>query len=283
MENAETRSLSEAAKYVLERFKHYGVDVPASSRFKQFHQAVCNDDGSSRDYISENESHFETAWEALRDSRQLEFFFDQIRDDSENSKYAPIIKRMVKDSVFPQDDMENSHGRDAQAEAFAFAVCKNAGLNPILEEPDVSCTMNDQKLGIAVKRIKSLPQLEKRLMKAAEQIERTGMTGIISAEITPAVNPENLSIATNQNEDQVRFWWTAKMKKAVGDCDARLWQALEDKGVLGVFLHEHCAVRFDSSYLPRSMTYGIETAGHNKTPWLEFRKRFKQGLPNLVP
>jgi len=276
------RSLSEAAKYVLERFKHYGIDVPASSRFMRMHSALCNDDGSSRGYISEDDSLFETAREALRDISQLEFFFDQIKHDPEKGKYAPIIKRIIRDSVLPQDNMKNSYGRDAQAEAFGFAVCRNAGMNPVFEEPDVTCTTDKQRTGIAVKRIKSRSQLEKRLKEAAKQIQKTSLPGIVSVEVTLAVNPKNLTIVTNQDEGRVRRWWEDKQRKTVEDWDPRLRQTLGSKGVLGVFLHEHCPVRLNGNYVFRSMTYGIETASNSKRVlWAEFWKEFVQGLPDL--
>ncbi len=277
------RSLSDAADYVLERFRHYGVDVPASSRFKRLHNAVCNDDGSSRGCISEDDSLFEIAREALRDVSQLEFFFDQIAHDPEKGKYAPIIKRIIDDSVFPQDDMKNSHGRNAQAEAFAFAVCEDAGMDPVFQEPpDVTCTMNEQEIGVAVKRVKSHSQLEKRLKEAARQIRKTGLPGIISAEVTLAVNRENLSIVTNQDEDRVRRWWRTKQRGIVEGWDSRLGQTLGNKGVLGVFLHEHCPVRLNGNYVLRSMTYAVRTATDKRhVLWLEFKDRFIGGLPLL--
>lgn len=276
------RSLSDAANYILERFKHYGVGVPTSSRFTRFHDAVCNDDGSSRGRIPESDPHFESAREALRDISQLEFFFDQIAPDPEKGKYTPIIQRIITDSVFPQDDMKNSHGRDAQAEAFAFAVCKNAGMNPVFQEPDVTCTLGDEKLGIAVKRVKSHSQLEKRLKEAAKQIWKTRLPGIVSAEVTVAVNPKNLSIVTNQDEAGVRQWWEGKQREIVESWDLRLRQTLGNKVVLGVLLHEHCPVRLNGDYVLRSMTYGIETASRNKgVLWSEFWKEFVQGLPDL--
>lgn len=276
------RSLSEAAKYVLGRFEHYGINVPASSRFTRLRDAVCNDDGGSRGYISENNSHFETAREALRDIRQLEFFFEQIERDSDKGTYACIVKQILDDSVLPQNDTRNSHGRDAQAEAFAFGVCKSAGMSPVFEEPDVTCAMGGRKIGIAVKRIKSCSQLEKRLKKAAKQIQKTSLPGIVSVEVTLAVNPKNHTIVTNQDEGGVRRWWKDKQRKIVDDWDPRLRQTLGSKGVLGIFLHEHCPVCFKGDYVYRCMTYGIETASNEKRIlWLEFKNRFRQGLPDL--
>lgn len=277
------RSLSEAATYVLQQIEAYGVKVSASSRLASEFKAVCNNDGSSRDYISKDDSRFETALEALRDFRQLEFFFDAIEPDREKDKYAPIISRILSDSVLPQHDARgNSRGRDAQAEAFAFAVCKNAGMNPLFTEPDITCEIDGEKVGIAVKRIKTLSQSKRRLKEAARQIHNSTFPGIISMEVTLAVNPNNYSIVTNQSEEHVRRWWRNKLRTMVDGWDRTSWQTLADARVLGVLLHEHCPVRLNGDYKARSMTYGISTATSDGMPlWLQFRDRFIQGLPNL--
>lgn len=247
------------------------------------YEAVCSDDGSPRGFISEASPEFKHAREALRDIRQLEFFFEQIAADTNKDTYADIVERILKDSMFPQDDAENSSGRDAQAEAFAFAVCMNAGMNPAFEEPDVTCEIDGQRFGVAVKRIKTLRQLKRRLKEAAGQIHKSGLPGIISMDATLAVNPENHSIVTNQDENEVRNWWTREMKKRVDEINKETHPGRSSEGVLGVFLHEHCPVCFKGDYTLRSMTYGIETADSTtKAVWLKFKNRFIKGLPRLV-
>lgn len=276
------RSLCEAAKYVLERFKYYGADVPASSRFIRMDKGVCNDDGGSRGFISETDPEFDHAREALRDFSQLEFFFDQIAADPDKNRYADIINRILNDSVLPQGDKRKSTGRDAQAEAFVFAVCRNAGMNPLLEEPDVVCEVGQERFGIAVKRLKALSQFEKRLKNAAKQIQGSGLLGVISLEVTLAVNPKNHSIVTTQGESEVQRWWVRQMRERVNQLDERVLPSIGARGVLGVFLHEHCPIRIRGNYVLRSMTYGIETAsGDKKALWPEFKRTFVKGLPNL--
>jgi len=168
-----TRSLSEAANYVLDQFACFGLEVPEGSRIRRMYSAICNDDGSSRGLIAENDPNFDIAREALRDFSQLEFFFDQIRNDTRKPEHVSILKRIVSDSVLPQDDEQNSPGRDAQAEAFVFSVCKNTDMAPILEEPDVTCQVKGKRFGVAVKRIKNLSRLTTRLSEGADQIHRT--------------------------------------------------------------------------------------------------------------
>lgn len=161
-----TRSLSDAANYILEQFNRFGIEIPEDSRIKSMYDSVCEKDGSSRGLISEKDQNFNITREALRDFSQLEFFFDQIRSEEEEGKYTQILKRIIDDSVLPQNDEQNSPGRDAQAETFVFSVCNNAMMKPLFEEPpDITCQVGDVKYGVAVKRIKNLLKLKTRLVE----------------------------------------------------------------------------------------------------------------------
>jgi hypothetical protein len=274
------RSLSDAANYVLEQFDLFGIQIPEDSRIKSMYNSVCNEDGSSRGFISENNPDFNVAREALRDFSQLEFFFDQITNDSKKSNYSSILKQIAKDSVLPQDDKQESRGRDAQAEVFVFAVCKKAGMNPLFEEPDFTCYVEDKKYGIAVKRIKNLSKIKTRLCEGARQIQDSGLSGIISVEVTIAVNSKNYNIVTKKDEQKLKEWWTKKMEKTVN----RELKDFQSEQVRGIFLHEHCPVCFEGCYELRTMNYGISTAKSSagKDEWRKFKAVFLSGLPNLV-
>ncbi|MBN1803651.1 MAG: hypothetical protein JW837_00230 [Sedimentisphaerales bacterium] len=275
------RSLSEAANYVLRQFNCFVIKVPNNSRLILEYKSVCKDNGSSRGFIPEDDSNFDVAIEAQRDFRQLEFFFDQIDSDAQKANCVSILKQIIKDSVFPQDDKLNSQGRNAQAEAFVFAVCKNAGMNPLFEEPDVTCQVKGKKFGIAVKRIKNLSKIKPRLVEGKNQINKLGLPGIIFVEVTIAVNPQNYKIVTNENEQEVRDWWTAKMRNVTNS----ILNDVRNEEVRGIFLHECCPVCFpEGQYLLRSMTYGISTSKNEKqkNEWRQFKGAFIKGLPNLI-
>ncbi len=274
-----TRSLSEAAAYVLDQLEEFGVEVPAESRLKGMYSALCNDDGTSRGFIPANTPEFETAMEGLRDFSQMEFFFDQVSGEPRAEEYRLILARVVSDSVRPQDDEQNSPGRDAQAELFMFAVCKNAGMSPVFTEPDITCESNGTRFGVAVKRIKNLSKLQRRLRDGTQQIVRSGQPGIISAEVTLALNPENQVIVTNMPEAAVRLWWAARMRTLVSQ-----YNEFRDEFVRGIFLHEHCPLRLGTSYVLRSMTYAVGTAkgARAQMEWDQLGRDIIRGLPNLV-
>jgi len=274
------RSLSDAANYILGQFERFGIEIPDDSRIKSMYDSVCKKDGSSRGLISEKDQNFDIAREALRDFRQLEFFFEQIANNEQQSNYASILNQIAKDSVLPQDDKQESRGRNTQAEAFIFAVCRKAGMNPLFEEPDVTCQLEDRKYGVSIKRIKNLSKIKTRLSKGMQQIHTSGLPGIISVEVTIAVNPENYSIVTNENEQRVRSWWTEKMRQTTN----RELRDFISEEVRGIFLHEHCPVCFEGNYKLRSMTYGISTceSKERKAEWERLKNAFLSGLPNLI-
>jgi len=107
------------------------------------------------------------------------------------------LRRLVGDKVLPQDDPDQSPGRDAQCELFVAALCLKAGLKPVFNEsPDVRCEMHNQIFGVAVKRIKAQPErfdrrFEQRMRQAARQIANSGLPGIIAADISQSLNPTN--------------------------------------------------------------------------------------------
>jgi hypothetical protein len=278
------RSLSEAANYVFDQFKHFEVTIPKQSRINATYHSVCNNDGSSRGLIPEDDPNFSISLEALRDFRQLEFFFDQIRNIERKADYVSILNRIVSDSdsIQPQDDEQNSPSRDAQAEAFAFSVCMNAGMTPIFTEPDIICHVMGKTFGVAVKRIKNLSKLKTRLVKAAKQIHKKGLPGIIFVDVTRAVNPANDSIYTNQSEINLGRWWKDKMRRTTNES----LDNVQNEEVRGIILHEHCPTRFSNGqYLLRSMNYGIQTAKNieEQEEWRKFKNTFEKGLPNLIP
>jgi hypothetical protein len=278
------RSLSEKANYVLQQFKLFGVDVPGGSRISDMYKAICNENGSSRGLILKTDADFNVAREALRDFSQLEFYFDQVKGLVNKHEHKSKLKEIVSGTTLPQDSGTNTPDRNAQAELFVFAVCKNADLEPSFQEPDITCKLDGKKYGVAVKRIKNLTQLEKRVNDGANQIERTELPGIVSVEITMAMNPENKSIFTTLDEYDVKMWWRQEFCKMVNNYHDNFYQRVAGKNVLGIFLHEHCPVRLGKNYELRTMNYGVSTAGNGteEAEWKKFKGSFISGLPDLV-
>jgi len=282
------RSLSEAATYVLGQFGRLGIEVPERSRIKTIYRSVCNDDGSSRGLIQENDPDFDITREALRDFKQLEFFFDQIGDDARKDEYVSVLKKIAKDSdsVLPQDDEQDSPSRDAQAEAFVFAGCLKAGLNPSFKEPDVVCSLDGQEFPIAVKRIKNLKQLVKRISIGASQIAQIGGHGIVAVDVVIAMNPKNYRMIAKVPDIFFGLTWMCHLRNVVNKYHAKIQRVIQKKGVLAVILHDHW-LRMDSHshWRLETMTYRIPSTAIDRSVEnrLEaFTQKYRRAFPNLT-
>lgn len=279
------RSLSEKVKFVVDSIESLGLNVRAGSRLDLMKQVLIDPDGTGR-YIRPDDPDFEVACEAIRDITQLEFFFDQVNLSSESREFRSKVKRLIKDTVLPQNSSAESPGRDVQAELFVFAACRNAGLNPTFKEPDIVCSLDHQEVAIAVKRIKNFEQLVKRIRKGATQIEEAGCGGVVVVDVVIAMNPKNYRVIAKVPDVAFGMKWMCLLKKVIDRYYAMIQKAIKGRGVLAVILHDHW-VRMDSCghWGLETMTYRIPVT--EIEPSVEncldtFTERYQGAFPNLT-
>lgn len=281
------RSLNQAAKFVFESVGSLGLNLRPGSRLDAMCKSLKNQDGTWRNFIRATDQDFSFACEALRDLTLLEFFFDQIGPDMEKGHVKQQVKRALGDSVLPQNDIPDSPGRDVQAELFVFAVCKKGDLRPKFEEPDVVCEVCDESVGIAVKRIKNLEKLVRRVRDGASQIKNSSFPGIVVVEITRAVNPQNFEIVSPGNDSVFGRSWETVLKNLIDQKYNQLTNAIDGKGVIGIILNDH-QIRIINSKGERrleTMTYRVSMCGSNTNEQLklnQFTRRYLSALPNLM-
>jgi len=278
------RSLSEASQFVIDSVYSLGLNVPCGSRFMKMHRVLHNSDGTCRDYIDPDDADFEIALEALRDMRQLEFFFDQFNLDSESNGLKSHVKMLLNDCVLPQDDQADTSGRDAQAELFVFAGCRKASFNPSFKEPDVVCSLDGQEVLIAVKRIKNMRQLVKRIRIGASQIVKAGGYGIVVVDVMIAMNPKNYRIIAKVSNELFGMTWGCILKKVVNKYYAKIQQTIQNKGVLAVILHDHwIRMDYNSNWRLETMTYRIRARKINvsfESLLDTFSEKYRCAFPN---
>ena len=185
------RSRAENASYVIDQVRSLGLIPQPTSRLMQMRRVL------NRGHVPFDDPEFPAALEAERDLQHLGFIFDQMNAHLDRREFQALVKRLLKDSVLPQKDRQNSPGRDTQFELYLAAICQNAGLLPVdYAEPDVTCTVEGTKFGIAAKRLKSLVQLRKHVRKAAQQIANTELPGVVALDLSLARNRQNLPIVS---------------------------------------------------------------------------------------
>jgi hypothetical protein len=135
---------------------------------------------------------FWIALESDRDMVQIGFALKELESDAKNAAFVSICKRLISDSVLPQQDRKESVGRNAQFELYLLAVCHKAKLLPVgYDEPDVTCIVDGKPFCIAAKRVKSERQASKRIKEAAQQIVDRNRTGIVALDMTIGFNRGN--------------------------------------------------------------------------------------------
>jgi len=276
------RTRAENAEFVIASVKAIRLEPNLQSRFMQEHRVLTATDGT----IAPDDPEFETALEAERDMQVLGFVFDQAAAHPKDMEFHRLVRIALKDSVLPQDDRTQSKGRDAQFELFAAAVCQSSGMLPVArEEPDVTCVVGGIKFGIAAKRVKNVARLEEHVRKAADQIRRARLPGIIALDTCLALNPDNQRITTPIPDEQFGHLYKQALQHFTHAYHDRIQEWVRGNGVRGLVIHDH-QVRFqpNGEWLLDSMTWFVCTARENQRRNREFamfKKQYGKGLPNL--
>jgi len=276
------RTREENATFVIDAIRELGITPHPQSRLMQMHTVLTEAAG----IIHRDDPLFETALEAERDMQLLGFVFDQANANGDNGDFQTLVKRVLDDSVFPQDDRGQSKGRDFQFELFVAAVCQSAGLTPVnYAEPDVTCTVDGRTIGIAAKRLKNVSNLDKRVKKASQQIETSQLPGIIALDTCVALNRDNERIVTQIPDPEFGKLYKRALTRFLDDWHRKIHDWVAGKRVGGVVFHDH-QVRFEPNgqWGLFSMTCWLPTEINDQQANREFesfRTRYVTALPNL--
>src|SRR5262245_48527311 len=121
------RTRPQISSFVIGTIEGAGVRVPPSSRLRRMHDLYHSGMGT----IRPDDPQYEMALEGERDMQLLAFAFDQLAEGESTDAYRDRLRKLVSDSVLPQDDRVKSPGRDAAFEIFVGAVCTAAKLLPV--------------------------------------------------------------------------------------------------------------------------------------------------------
>jgi hypothetical protein len=183
----------------------------------------------------------------------------------------------------PQDNPTRSAGRDEQCELFVAAICAKAGLRPTFDEPDIRCHFRDETIAVAVKRIKSLEAFEKHIKKAASQIDRTGLRGVIAVDLTVGLNPDNEPFVQCLSDEQYGVAARAAVGEFLSSQFLRIASWTEGTGVRGLIVIHH-DIRQNPAGGWSVETFNLSThlSPHNQKRRRDFdalAREFLKGMP----
>jgi hypothetical protein len=158
---------------------------------------------------------------------------------------------------------------------FVAALCMRARLDPIFDEsPDIRCKLAGQSVGVAVKRIKSSPKrfahsLKDNVRKAADQIEKSGLPGIIIADISQSLNSTNWRVPQEMSDARFDSAWNARVRSFQSAYEGQLLDWTEGKGVLGVIVIDSIL----RSHVTRGWTFELFAFSMHLCPFNARRRR----------
>jgi hypothetical protein len=202
-DRAVSQTRAEAAAWVVEQVRALGMSPNPASRLERMRRVL------ERGLVPFDDPQFLIALEAMREVQELAFVFGQAGGHLGAPKYLALVKDLLKDSVLPQDDRQKSPGRDAQFELYLAATCQHGGLSPVgYEEPDITCTVDGVKFGIAAKRLKSgtSSAVREHVKKGADQIKRAGTPASLPS-TSPWRGTRTISRSLLRSRARCSRWW----------------------------------------------------------------------------
>jgi len=275
------RTRIENALYVIDRFRWYGIDP--TGRLTQMRDALC---GDTIPY-DQNDPRFRAAVEAEKDLQQLGFVFDMAGDRRNDAVFMKLMSEVVLDAHEPQDDLVNSPGRDAQFNLLLAAVCQNARMLPVgYGEPDVTCTVNGMKFGIAAKRMKSAKRVRERIKKGADQVRRSGMPGVVAIEHSLPWNQANSPIVSHFESATHVISARQRCTSFFDNHKKRINELVAGCNVVGVVVFNfYVRHRPDREWELDCMNLWFETGGYDRqTKYYHnlLYRCFNSGMPNIT-
>lgn len=271
----------EQAAYILERVESLGIKISPTSRLMQMLRIL---ESGRIEYVDDR---FPVALEAIRDMYQLRLIVDEMDTHRNDTRFVANVKKLLQDAATPQDGNSNTPGRDTQFELYLAAIALRAGMSPVeYDEPDVTCTVDGIRFGIAAKRLKSINRFEERVKEGAKQIRRANIPGIIAVDLTIARNPENQPITSSLHSQFSTVIVMAKNQQLFEryERDIHRWVANAGVRALLVFDFTYRVSPDGSSWMHEGMMCWFSTTNNEESAGSEltaFQQQFLMGIPNL--
>jgi hypothetical protein len=163
-------------------------------------------------------------------------------------------KALIQGNLRPEDDKDNTAHRDRLLELYIAASAEAAGMGVELCEPDIVVTVEGQKLGIAVKRVKSERKLMERAKEGVKQVESSTKRGLVFLDVSNLMN---------SNMGAMRYLRTYTETKGGGTVLGHLMRftterkglqrLIESSRIDGIILRHACPAMFGNPFAPASV------------------------------
>jgi hypothetical protein len=176
----------------------------------------------------------------LVEFHQLRTILKAAQASSNEKEWKIRLRQLVSGAELVAKDTHLGSSRDFQFESFVGAVCELSGYAVRFDEPDIVVTNAGHAFGIAAKRPRNERKIERNCRKAAGQIRKSRLPGLIAIDLSFALHPDQC-INTNDLRGGQVFVQEVANRFVHGNYN-RLRDLCSDPDVLGVLFHAHMPV-----------------------------------------
>jgi hypothetical protein len=162
-------------EWLVEKLPSLGVTVPAGSRLQLARKLITAVDHRRIRVRADDAKILRRVEDAQR--TLTEYYIITRALVNRPNRVTPAVREklnvMLGGAESPMDD-RRSLARDTQFEMYVFAQLLMGGTDVRIGEPDMQFHYGTETVGLAAKRLSSPKQLERRVLDAADQIEKEG-------------------------------------------------------------------------------------------------------------
>lgn len=179
--------------------------------------------------------------QSLKDVQEYWFMIEVFGEDLAQPPFLDRFARSLKDSPHPADSGADTPGRNTQFELFLAAIARRAGLtvrHPGGAGADWIVSTSQKRWSLEAKRIKSVEKIERHVKKAASQIIRSGIGGVIAIDISLAQNPRCKPLPRFVTDGQIDVAQKARMNAFVNEYQKSIAGWIGSANVGFVIVHD---------------------------------------------
>ena len=270
------RSFAELASFTVRRLGDYGIEIPVRSRLASMRDVLTLSDGRPR-----AESRYTAADamadEALRDFQRIGFALEVMERRSISRTARTTLVHVLEEAVLRRGDSTDIHGSDAPFKLYVAAICMNAGLPTILDEPDVQCELDGVAFGIVVERIHNPTTFRAQIATAVERIGRQRFPGVVFADVSRFSKGPIDAGGDDLDDEAHRVSDAARIRVFFDSHQAWSFERFARTSAIGLIVSDHrVPVHPTTGYEPSTLTMRVDIFPPPAFAAMEFGQFFKR-------
>jgi hypothetical protein len=195
----------------------------------------------TKDVVQKDHKQWRIFVQSLKDVQEFWFMVEVLGEGLAQPPFLDRLARSLKDSPHPADSGVDTPGRNTQFELFLAAIAKRAGLmvrHPGGAGADWILSASQERWSLEAKRIKSIKRMKEHVKKAAAQIIKSEIGGIIAIDVSLVRNPDCKALPPYVTDDEIYAWHEGDVKVFVDEYQKSVGEWIGSANVGFVLMHD---------------------------------------------